>query len=163
MTALYPEGETRPPDAAPGGPLDTTLRVAGGVVAVLLAALTAVIEIFYTPLRVGGVLIGVSAIAAVVVNYLLVKYTVAATSKRWTPLLPALVWFALMLVASDRRPEGDLLLAQGNWVALVTIFGGSLSFAVAGYRLILAPPPPPPPAYSPERVQGCPLEGNSSE
>jgi hypothetical protein len=149
MTALYPQGPARPANAASTGALDTALRVVGCVVAVVLAAVTAVIEIFFTPLRVGGVLIGVSAVAAVIINYVLVRYTAAVTGRRWTALLPALVWFGLVMAAAGRRPEGDLLLAQANWVALLMIFAGSLAFAAAGYRMIVAPPPPPPPPSPP--------------
>lgn len=132
----------------------TVIRVAGGVVATILAAITALIEIFYTPLRLGEYLIGVSAVMAVLVNFWLLRFTVAVTGAAWTGLLPAVVWFGLMMAASDRSDEGDVLLAADNWVALVTIFAGSLSFAAAGYRVINQPyrgPVPPVGAVPPVR------------
>jgi hypothetical protein len=124
--------------APPGGLhllLDGALRVAGGVVAVAVAATSALLEVFFSPLRVGGVLVGVSVVVAVGVNYWLPRFTVAATGRGWVALLPPLVWFALTVLAAGRRGEGDVLL--GNWVGLVTIFAGSLAFAAGGYRLLL--------------------------
>jgi hypothetical protein len=134
------------PDAAPKPPppwLDAAhlaLRIVGGLVAVAAAAVTALAEIFFAPLRVGGVLIGASVVFAVVANVAIVYFTVAATGARWPALVPPVVWFALMLLASGRRGEGDLLLTSNNWVGLVTIFAGSLAFAGAGYRLIQSRP-----------------------
>jgi hypothetical protein len=135
-----------PAEAQPAGPqpgwhraLDTALRVAGGLVAVVATAATAVIEIFFAPLRVGGVLVGASVLLAVVANIALVRFTVAATGTRWAAAGPAVIWFALMIVASGKRHEGDLLLAAGNWVGLTMIFAGTGAFAIAGYRLILPP------------------------
>ena len=136
MTMVEPTGQATG-ESAPGPPpvlLDRSLRVAGGVVAVAVAAITALIEIFYTPLRVGGVLIGVSVLLAVVVNFWLPRFTVAVTGSGWVALLPPLVWFALTMVAAGKRPEGDVLLT--NWTGLLMIFAGSLSFAIGGYRLI---------------------------
>lgn len=131
-----------PPRRVPGV-LDMALRVAGGAVSAALAALTAVFEIFYAPLRVGGVLIGASVLVAAVVNYWLLRYTVSATGSGPAGLLPPAVWFALMLVASDRTTEGDTLMSTDNWVALVTIFVGSLSFAISGHRLLSSRSQPP--------------------
>jgi hypothetical protein len=126
--------------ARAGTVLGPVLRVAGGVVAVLLAALSALLEVFFSPLRAGGVPVGVSVVLAVAVNYLLPRFTVAVTGKGWAALLPPLVWFALIMVAAGRRNEGDVLL--GNWVGLATIFAGSLAFAAGGYRLMLPPSRP---------------------
>jgi hypothetical protein len=49
---------------------------------------------------------------------------------------------------SSRRTEGDLLLAQSNWVATVYLFAGSITLGVMGYRLFLPPRPVKPPAPS---------------
>ncbi len=113
------------------------LRVAGGVVAVALAVVTALIEIFYTPLRVGGVLVGASVVLAVVVNFYLPRFTVEATGVGWVALLPPLAWFGLAVVAAGRRGEGDILIT--NWVGLLMVFAGSIAFAAGGYRLMVPP------------------------
>ncbi|HEU4427029.1 MAG TPA: hypothetical protein VFR67_31255 [Pilimelia sp.] len=118
--------------------LDTALRVTGGLVAVVGTVVTALAEIFYVPLRVGGVLVGASVVLAVVANVVLVRFTVATTGTKAAALVPPLIWFGMMMVASNRQVEGDILLAGDNWVGLATIFAGSLAFGVAGYRLILA-------------------------
>ena len=144
-----PAGPTGEPSAAapatgPGGlAVDRALRIVGGVVAVTLAAVTALIEIFYTPLRMGGVLVGVSVALAVVVNFFLPRFTVAVTGSGWVALLPPLAWFALTMVAAGKRPEGDILLT--SWMGLLMIFAGSVAFAVGGYRLINPPPGRPGP------------------
>lgn len=122
----------------PGWAVDgRAVRIAGGVVALALTVVTALVEIFYVPLRVGGVLVGASVLLAVLINFWLPRYTVALTGTGWVALLPPLIWFALMLLASVRRTEGDLLLAGDNWVGLATIFAGSLAFAAGGYTLLL--------------------------
>ena len=88
------------------------LRVFGGLVAVVATVITAMIEIFFAPLRVGTTLVGASVLLAVVANVALVRFTVAVTGSKWAAAGPALIWFALMIVASDRTTEGDLLLAS---------------------------------------------------
>jgi hypothetical protein len=128
-------GEAPPPGEAPAARDSVALRVAGGIVSVALAAVTALIEIFYTPLRVGGVLVGASIVLAVVVNFYLPRFTVAATGVGWVALLPPLAWFLLAVTAAGRRGEGDILLT--NWVGLGTVFAGSIAFAAGGYRLMV--------------------------
>jgi hypothetical protein len=44
-----------------------------------------------------------------------------------------------MMIAAGRTSEGDVLLAGNNWVGLVMIAAGSLTFGVVGFRLILSP------------------------
>ncbi|GAA2515113.1 hypothetical protein [Pilimelia columellifera] len=116
--------------------LDSALRVVGGVVAVLLALLTGVLELVLVPLRIGGVPLGLGVVLAVVVNYWLPRFTVVATGVRWTMALPFIAWLGLMMVAAGRRDEGDLLVVSGG-IAVLTNLAGSLAFGVAMYRAIL--------------------------
>lgn len=89
----------------------TRRAVAGGAVAsVLAAAWLAVVEVFWLPLRVAGVLVPVSVVAAVVGNLLLVALALRLTGSRLAATLPALTWAAVVVAAMTRRPEGDLLL-----------------------------------------------------
>lgn len=120
---------------------DLALRITGGVLVVLAAAVTAVLEVFFAPLRVGGFLIGASALAAVVANVALAGFALSTVGARWAVALPALTWFAVLMVASGGTPEGDILLAENNWVGLATIFTGSMAFAIVAYRVILSPKP----------------------
>lgn len=104
--------------------------MAGGLV-------TAVIEAFLTPLRIGTTRAPFSILLAVVGNVLLVWFTYRATSHKGAAVLPGLVWFAIMIIAAARTTEGDLLLTGNNWVGVATIFAGTIGFAGALYRLIL--------------------------
>lgn len=139
--SVAPE-ESAPPPPAPHRPLlDLALRVAGGLVAVLGGVLTAVLELLLATLRVGGQLIGVSVLLAVAANVALSWFAHEAVGRRWAVALPALPWFVLMAVAAVRTAEGDLLVAGDNWVGLAMIVAGAMTFAVMGFRQILAPPP----------------------
>ncbi|MGN9812126.1 hypothetical protein ACTMSW_22565 [Micromonospora sp. BQ11] len=141
--------ESAPPD--PGRSresLDLVLRVVGGAFAVLGGLLSAVLELLLAPLRVGGHLIGVAVLVAVGVNLLLGWFAHRTVSRRWAVALPAVPWFLLVAIAGLRTDEGDLLLA-GTWVDLGMIVGGAMTFAVVGFRQVLAAPPPPPRLSSP--------------
>ena len=109
-------------------------RVAG----LLFTVLTAVYEVFYSALYWGGYRVPASIVAAVVVNLALIWFTVAVTGRRLAVVPVAVLWVAVMVVASSRRSEGDLLLTDNNWVGIVMMLVGSLTYAVAGYRLVLA-------------------------
>lgn len=134
--------------AEPGGPssaaaaVDLALRVLGGIIAVVAAVLSAVLELLLATVRVGGHLIGVSALIALGANVALGWFAYRAVGARWAVALPAVTWFALMVIAAGRTAEGDLLLAGDNWVGLATIVTGSMAFAIMGFRLIMMPPAP---------------------
>ena len=86
----------------------------------------------------GGPLIPVSVLLAIVLNYGIAWFAVSTTRRRWALGPPWALWTLMMFAASGvRTSEGDYLLAGENWVALVTILVGSLSFAVYSYRMIL--------------------------
>jgi hypothetical protein len=125
-----------PPAPSEGG--DLLLRAVGLLVAVVAAVVSAILEVFLVPVRIGTILIGVSVVLAVVGNLTLVWFTHLATGWRWAVALPALAWFAVFLPASSRTAEGDLLLIGNDWVGLATILAGSVAFAIGGSRLILA-------------------------
>jgi hypothetical protein len=125
------------PEAGRAGRGDLALRVLGGLVAMAGGLVTAVIEVFLAPLRVGTVRLPLSLLLAVVGNLVLVWYTYRVTEKLAAVALPALVWIVVMVRASGRTTEGDLLLTGDNWVGLLTILGGTVAFAGGAYRLIL--------------------------
>jgi hypothetical protein len=132
---------------------DSIIRVAGLVVAVVAAFLTGVLEILLSPLRAGdlttiwqgdaigsggGPPLGLSILLAVVANWGIAWFAVATTRRRWAMGVPWALWTLMMLFAAGvRTNEGDYLLAGDDWVALVMILVGSLTFAVFSYRLIL--------------------------
>lgn len=130
--------------------------VAGGVVISVLAAfVTGVLEILLTTLRAGdlrtiwrgdaigsggGPLIGLAVLIAVVANYAIAWFAVSTTGKRWALGPPWALWTLMMLFAAGGRTgEGDYLISGDDWVALVMILVGSLTFAMYSYRMILKP------------------------
>ncbi|MFG3418411.1 hypothetical protein ACIBTZ_07935 [Micromonospora sp. NPDC049460] len=141
MSVVPEESAPPPPPGRSRLLLDLALRVAGGLVAVLGGVLTGVLELLLATLRVGGQLIGLSVVLAVAANIALSWFAHEAVGRRWAVALPALPWFVLMAVAAVRTTEGDLLVAGDNWVGLAMIVAGAMTFAVMGFRQVLAPPP----------------------
>ncbi|MEU8229390.1 hypothetical protein AB0C12_07265 [Actinoplanes sp. NPDC048967] len=131
-----------PPPAPPGRALELTFRVAGLLIAAPATVLTAALEIFLSPLRLGGVPIGVAVPAAVLANLALCWFAVTTVGRRWALAVPWALWTLIMFFAAGTRTtEGDYLISGEDWVALVMILVGSLTFAVYTYRLILQRPP----------------------
>lgn len=138
---------------APWRGWDPSIRVAGVVVSIVAAFLSGVLEVLLSTLRAGdlvtlwrgdpigsgsGPLLGVSVLLAVAGNLGIAWFAVGTTGRRWALGPPWALWTLLMLFASGvRTHEGDYLLSGDNWVALVMILVGSLTFAIYSYRLIL--------------------------
>jgi hypothetical protein len=141
MTLEAPSVSTpaEPLPAAPPGPaLELVVRGAGLFIAVLATVLTALLELFLTPLRLGGVPIGVAVPAAVLANAAISWFAVTTVGRRWALAPPWAVWTLIMFFAAGTRTtEGDYLISADDWVALVMILVGSLTFAVYTYKLIL--------------------------
>jgi hypothetical protein len=143
-----PVAEAKPPRAG-----EPVLRIAGVVVAVVAAFVSGVFELFLSNFRAGdavsvwsgdaigsggGPPIGLSIVLAVVLNYGIAWFAVRTTGKRWALGPPWAVWTLFMLIAAGvRTREGDYLLSGDNWVALVMILLGSLTYAVYAYRMIM--------------------------
>jgi hypothetical protein len=118
--------------------LDRTIRTAGVVISLLATVLTAALELFLTPLRLGGVPVGLSILLAAVANPAIAWFAVTTTERSWALGPPWALWTLLMLGAAGiRTDEGDYLIGASDWIALVTILVGSLAFALYAYRMIL--------------------------
>ena len=120
-----------------------TTAVAWGVLAVLTAAWLALVEIFWLPLRVGGVLVPVSVLAAVVGNLLLVDQAHRLSGSRAVAVLPAVTWLVVAIGGMVRRPEGDLVLTgvgDTGVVNLLFLLVGVTAAAVAAGRALAGPP-----------------------
>ncbi|WP_405100436.1 hypothetical protein [Micromonospora sp. NBC_01412] len=141
MSVVPPQAPAPTPPGRAWRLLDVALRVVGGLVAVIGAVATGLLELLLSTARVGGQLIGVSVLVAVAANIALGWFAYAAVGRRWAVVLPATPWFVLMGAAAIRTSEGDLLLAGDNWVGLAMIVVGAMTFAVMGFRQVLAPPP----------------------
>jgi len=96
-------------------------RAGAGVLVVAAAVELALVEVFWLPLRVFGVLVPVSVAAAVVGNLLLVHLAAELTGSRLAATLPALTWLVIAVAASLRRPEGDLVVTGGGALGLVNL------------------------------------------
>ncbi len=132
---------------------DRLIRIAGVVIAIIASLVSGLVELILSTLRAGdlltvwrgdaigsggGPLIGLSILLAGGLNYAIAGFAVSTTGRRWAVGPPWALWTLLMLFAAGVRTfEGDYLLAGDNWVALVMILVGSLSYAVYSYRMIL--------------------------
>src|SRR5215475_3755812 len=135
--------ETTPTESTPVGDgarshqIDLAYRVAGTIVALFLAAITAFYEALLTPLHVTSgssvIRLPVAPLVAIVVNIGLFWFGRTVTGRTGLALLPAIAWFIVIFVAGNRTPEGDLLIAGNNWVGVLTILLGALAWAVGAY------------------------------
>jgi hypothetical protein len=110
-----------------------------GVLAVVVPAFLALVEVLWLPLRVGPVVLPLSVLAAVVGNPLFVALAYRLSHSRLVAVLPAVAWVAVVLLAAAPRPEGDLLLVGGGTLgvlALVFIGLGLVSALVAVGRVL---------------------------
>jgi hypothetical protein len=113
------------------------------VAAVVVSCWLTLVEILWLPLRVGGVPVPVSVPAAVVGNLLLVAAAHRLSRSRAVAVLPAVVWLVLALFASQRRPEGDLLIIGSGalgYVNLAFLLAGVVAAAFAVGRVFTAGP-----------------------
>ena len=117
-------------------------RLGAALLVTVLAAWLALVEVFWLPLRVFGVPVPVSVVAAVVGNLLLVGLAARLTGSRLGAVLPAVVWLVVAVGASLRRPEGDLLLTGGGvlgFLSLAFLLAGVVAAAFAVGKVLAAP------------------------
>jgi hypothetical protein len=127
-----------PPRPGSRGMLDALIRLGGLAVALAATVVTAVLELYLTPLRLAGVPVPAAVVAAIAANVAIAWFAVETTGRRWALAPPWALWTVLMLLATGvRTREGDQLVAGDDWMALVMILLGSLAFGVYGYRLVL--------------------------
>jgi hypothetical protein len=124
-----------------------SLRLLGwAVAAVVVAGWLALVEVFWLPWRLAGVPVPISLVAAVVGNVLLVDAARRLSGSRLVAVLPAVVWLAIAVTATMRRPEGDLLLPGGDGLTSTVNLGflllGVVAAAFAVGRALGTPPAP---------------------
>jgi hypothetical protein len=121
-------------------------RVGWGLTAVVVATWLALVEVFWLPLRVGGVLVPVSVVVAVVGNLLLPAAALRWSGSRLVAVLPALAWLVVAVGAMVRRPEGDLVMTGGGATGVVNLaflMIGVLAAAFSVGRVLGGPRRPP--------------------
>lgn len=107
------------------------------VLVLLLTVLLALWGAFLVPFRVGGVLVPVSLVIAVVGN-IAVGRAAAVLAGSTGPLLTGVLWIGLTLVLSSRRAEGDVVV-PGSTVGMGFLVAGALASAVAYGAAVLRP------------------------
>lgn len=113
------------------------MRVLGAVAVLVLAAICAILEVFYLPLRAGSALLPLSILAAVAGNVVFTRAMYEIAGSVWSALLPGAVWLAVIARAATARPEGDLLITDGGTssgtavVNLAFLLLGALALAYA--------------------------------
>jgi uncharacterized protein DUF6113 len=128
-----------------------------GVLAVVVAGWLALVEVFWLPLQIGPVLVPVSVAAAVVGNLLLVGQAHRLSGSRLVGALPAVVWLVVVLAASTRRPEGDLVVTGGGAGGVVNLgflLLGVVAAAFAVGRVLTGLREPPRPGGDVSRPAG---------
>jgi hypothetical protein len=128
------EHSTEPARPERDGPWVT----AGGVVVACVGALAlAIVGAFLTPFRIGGILVPIALPLVVGGLAGLQWFAHAITRNLGLSLLPGLIWLVLSLVLSAPTSEGDIVLYQQNWVAVVYLLVGSVTIGVVAYRQII--------------------------
>jgi hypothetical protein len=120
------------------------LRTTGWcVAAVLVSGWLAVVEVFWLPLRIDGVLVPLSVAAAVVGNLLIGTAARRLSGSGVVAVLAAAAWLVVVVAALIPRSEGDLLIVGGGDTGVVNIvflLAGVVSAAYATGRALGVPP-----------------------
>ncbi|GIG58345.1 hypothetical protein Lfu02_27170 [Longispora fulva] len=121
------------------------------IVACWMAVVTSTAEAFFTPFRLFGVLLPVSAVAALVVTPFLSTVTHRVTGLRRMSMIPAVLWLLVAVYWSTTPREGDHVIT-GSWTGLVYLIAGSAAAAYGAYKVVMPPLPPRP-------VERYPVDG----
>jgi hypothetical protein len=118
--------------------------VGAGVLVLVVALWMALVEVFWLPLRVGGVLLPVSVVVAVVANLLMPRLALRLSGSRLVAALTGVAWLVVVVAGMIRRPEGDLLITGGGATGVVNLaflLCGVLAAAFAVGRALGGPRP----------------------
>jgi hypothetical protein len=123
------------------------VRLVGwALLAVAVSGWLALVEIFWLPLRVGGVLVPLSVVAAAVGNLLIVSGVRRLSGSGLIAVLPAITWLVVAVAGMIRRPEGDLIIVGGGATGVVNLaflLVGVVAAAFAAGRALSGPGRPP--------------------
>jgi hypothetical protein len=124
------------------------------VLALAAAGWIALVEVFWLPLRVAGVLVPVSVVVAVVANLLMPRLALYLSGSRVVAGLTGVAWLVVVVPGMIRRPEGDLIITGGGATGVVNLaflLLGVLSAAFAVGRVLGGPRPVVSPDDAPAR------------
>jgi hypothetical protein len=124
-------------DSGPADPAPLWLRLAGLFVACLGGALLAIVCAFFTPYRIGSVLVPVSLVLVVVGIVGLTWFAREVTDRPGLSLLPGGVWLVVSMLLTFRTAEGDWVLTELSWVPTVYLLLGSVTLGVLAFRMIV--------------------------
>jgi hypothetical protein len=117
------------------------LRTVGGcLAAVLVSGWLAVVEVFWLPLRIGGVLLPLSVVGAVVGNLAIGAAARRLSGSGTAAVLAAVAWLVVVVAAMIPRTEGDLLIVGGGGAGIVNVvflMAGVVSAAYATGRALV--------------------------
>ena len=117
-----------------------------GLIVAVVAGWLALVEVFWLPLRVGGLLVPLSLVAAVVGNLLLPAAALRFSGSRLVAVLPAVAWLVVAVAAMIRRPEGDLVMTGGGATGVLNLAFLMLGVVAAAFSVgrVLGGPRRPP-------------------
>jgi len=117
--------------------LERVMVIGGTAVALALSVMTAIWEVFLSPLYWGSVALPLSPVLAAGTTLGLIWFTRTVTGSTGLALLPGTVWFVVMVLATMPWHNGTVLLPSVAWMGLVAVLVGSACWTVAGYWLIV--------------------------
>jgi hypothetical protein len=130
-----------PPSPAAARPARSVIQIGGGAVVVWLAALAAVCEAFLVPFRVAGARVPLAVLLAVLGNLGLPWLARWLSRSRPVTMMPALVWFLIIVVFAGGTTEGDVVLAGNDWVAVGLLLAGSAAAAAGAWFALVGQGP----------------------
>ena len=124
------------PERPPAPPVDAVTGTLAVLVVTVCAGFLAFWAALLVPVRIGGVLCPVAILLAAATTWaapMALRYAGLPLPARFPPLV---VWFAVILLLSSRRSEGDVLLPAGDlaWVSYGVMLAGFLAGAAALLR-----------------------------
>ncbi|MFD0560421.1 hypothetical protein FB566_3927 [Stackebrandtia endophytica] len=112
------------------------VRTGGAVVIVAAALLASVAGAFLVPLKVSGSYLPVAAVITVAANIGLPLLALWWVRSRLVALIPGLIWFIVVLLATQPDSSGGVVIAN-MWPATVYLLSGAAAIAVMGYLTIV--------------------------
>ena len=109
------------------------------LVAVLVSGWLAVVEVFWLPLRIGGVLLPLSVVGAVAGNLAIGTAARRLSGSGTAAVVVAVTWLVVVVAAMIPRTEGDLVIVGGGGTGIVSVvflMAGVVSAAYATGRAL---------------------------